>query len=675
MNNGSHCSQKVYKFKENIMNKKYSRCLECWNIIPYEQDFCAQEKNGRINLKVRPDVNNFRFAFGRMFYPNNLELLKNRKINNYADLMKSKEDRIENTINLNKVKRVLTKPESDVKNINKDSFVEKDIFIPPSEIQRPKVSLGIKYHMVDKSKSKVYDRWDPVLKKRKDFFEKLADKHLANLLEKGWISEIHERDAKFISHSKWVPKFDEKNRVREDKIRLTVALLDINEWSEKLNVNYPKEDEIKESLQGAKFAQKGDVEDGYWMIEIEEKDRPYTAFYAQGKIFMFNRLPMGHTNACNLFHEIVRKRIASVPGTINYIDDVMAWGPTKEIAQERFKEIKERLHWIGMELEKTKSNEEALPRIEFLRMIWDLTGDKVQIFINEAKREKVLSRLRQYSVEEVGDRIEAGLANSIFGDIQYLLRGRQPIKELQDMKREIGPNVKKGNSVKIKNPITLDLINKVDDRLFGGASYKMNNPKTRSTFMHTDASEWGIGILIRTGILIRQYYYFQLKHKVNYTRIIENEAYAALLGLKILAAMGRRNAEINVDNPTTEVVLRGKNPKTKVVDVSKLREEVSRVGITWTTRLQNKDNEEWEMQVADKLSRNKKEEALELLKEKVESLIEQGEVKRYRVVQGMWRLQGELGNEVIISNFTRENDDNGEVSPEKFPARYLAPRI
>ena len=585
------------------------------------------------------------------------------------EIKKKDVDKSKDGLSIIKYEKVLTDPnKSDVKTINKDPPLgENYSFIPPLSVSRKKVRLGIKYHLVDKTKSKVFDRWDPALRKRKNFFEPLADKFLGELVKKGWIREISEKEAKFISHSKWVPKFDDKNQIREDKIRLTVALLDINEWSEKRNVNYPKEDTIKESLQyeGAKWAQKGDVEDGYWKIEIVEEDQPYTAFYAQGKIYMFTRLPMGHTNACNIFHEIVRYELEDIPGTINYIDDVMAWGPTKRIAEERFKEIEKRLHWIGMDLENTKSDNEAKQRLEFLRWVWDLTEERVRIFINEAKRQKILSRIKKYTIEVKGEKIEAGLANSIYGDIQYLLRGRQPIKELQDMKREMGGSVKKDCSVKIKNPFNLALVEKIDERLFGEARYRMNDPKNRSRFLHTDASEWGVGILVRTGILNRTYYWFQLKNKVKYTKIIENEAFAALLGLKIMAALGgkgKKNFEINVDNPTARTVLEGKNPKVKVVDVSKLREEVSRVGITWTTRLQNKSNEEWEMKVADLLSRNEKDKALRFLEEKAMELVEGGEIKRFKIQKGLWTRASLLGNEVFSGKSDEENAEDGDSS-------------
>lgn len=48
-------------------------------------------------------------------------------------------------------------------------------------------------------------------------------------------------------------KFNEKNEVCEDKIWFIVVFLKINEWSEKLNVNYFKEDEIKEFFEGFKY--------------------------------------------------------------------------------------------------------------------------------------------------------------------------------------------------------------------------------------------------------------------------------------------------------------------------------------------------------------------------------------------------------------------------------------
>jgi hypothetical protein len=314
-----------------------------------------------------------------------------------------------------------------------------------------------------------------------------------------------------------------------------------------------------------------------------------------------------------------------------------------------------------MDLEETKSDEDVKQKLEFLRWVWDLR-DGVKVYINEAKHEKVISHLRKYSVEAYGNEIEAGKLNSVIGEVIYLLRGRQSLFETQEIKSILGTKVKKDCSIKVKNPITLELIDKIDDRFFGGASYRMNNPKTRNTWMWTDASTEGVGGLIKIAPLRRKWIYFEYPHKVDYTKIIENESLAALIGLKILCQLKRRNVEINVDNPTTRAVLLGKNPKVKVVNVDELRKEVSKVGITWTTNLQDKSNEELEMKVADLLSRRRREEALKLLRDREESLLEIGEIKSFKIERGMWSIKTLLENEISGEKFRLEDFGDGESS-------------
>ena len=59
----------------------------------------------------------------------------------------------------------------------------------------------------------------------------------------------------------------------------------------------PRIDETIDYLYGSKFFSTLDLISGYWQIEIDEQDKPKTAFSTEDGHYQFNRMPFGLTNA------------------------------------------------------------------------------------------------------------------------------------------------------------------------------------------------------------------------------------------------------------------------------------------------------------------------------------------------------------------------------------------
>jgi hypothetical protein len=503
-----------------------------------------------------------------------------------------------------------------------------------TKANRIKVGLGIHHQGVMKHQSQLKEKWDPKLRDElgeiSDHTKELGRKLLKEWQSKGWIQKVSLEQAALVTAGKWIAKIDEKGLVRDDKIRLTAAFLYLNAKSENWSVNYPKEDELLELMKGYTWGAKMDISDGYWQMELKEEDQPYTCFYALGEVYMYRRLPQGHANSCYLFHEGIRAMIEDLEWAVNYIDDIVILGNSKKDVTQKISLIKKRLAEKGMEVESSKTSEPQQGAIEFLRWEWQL-GTNPSVGNAEWRVSKSMKLM-----EDLPARVEVGKIGSILGTLNYALRGKGPILELQELRSRIG-NPKHEQSEKIANPFTRVLQDKILAKLNLRVEWGMNAPKSRSTWVWADASNWGLGVVILTGVKRRQWYYWHCKRPVEHTRIIENEAMAAMAALRMLAEMGRANAEIFVDNPTTWKVLMGKMPKTKVVDIGGLREEVKRSHLTWKVTLVNKSNEPEEMKIADQLSRGAIGEAIEQLKGSQEEWkARNGAFHTYTISKGLW---------------------------------------
>ncbi|UYV79893.1 hypothetical protein LAZ67_18000997, partial [Cordylochernes scorpioides] len=97
-------------------------------------------------------------------------------------------------------------------------------------------------------------------------------------------------------------------------------------------------DDVLDSLTGAKFFSSMDVRTGYWQIEIDEEDREKTAFITPDGLYEFRVMPFGLCNAPATFERMMDKLLAGLKWTIClcYLDDIIVYATS-------FKEHIERL--------------------------------------------------------------------------------------------------------------------------------------------------------------------------------------------------------------------------------------------------------------------------------------------------------------------------------------------
>lgn len=130
----------------------------------------------------------------------------------------------------------------------------------------------------------------------------------------------------------------------------------VNEATQKDAYPLPKIEECLDTLSGSKLFSTLDLLSGYHQFEVNEKDRPRTAFITKYGLFEYTRMPFGLCNAPSTFQrgmELVLRRLQWVTLLI-YLDDVIITGKTFKEHLNNLGEVLSRFRKFGLKLKPTK---------------------------------------------------------------------------------------------------------------------------------------------------------------------------------------------------------------------------------------------------------------------------------------------------------------------------------
>ena len=70
--------------------------------------------------------------------------------------------------------------------------------------------------------------------------------------------------------------------------------------------------------------------DRYWGISLDENSKNMTRFTTRTKQYVWNVLPQGYINACNIFQNNVNNALGNMlwNGAMPYVDDVIIYSKT-----------------------------------------------------------------------------------------------------------------------------------------------------------------------------------------------------------------------------------------------------------------------------------------------------------------------------------------------------------
>ena len=91
-------------------------------------------------------------------------------------------------------------------------------------------------------------------------------------------------------------------------------------------------DELYERVRGAKYFNKIDLKNGYYLIRIKDRDEWKTAFHCRYGLFEYTVMPFGLSNAPATFQGMIKHifRDTLDEGMSAFMYDIIIWSETLE---------------------------------------------------------------------------------------------------------------------------------------------------------------------------------------------------------------------------------------------------------------------------------------------------------------------------------------------------------
>ena len=166
-------------------------------------------------------------------------------------------------------------------------------------------------------------------------------------------------------------------RKKNGDVRFCVDYRQVNAVTRKDSYPLPNIQETFDTLAGAKYFSSLDFASGYWQVEVDPKDRPKTAFATREGLFQFKTMPFGLCNAPATFERLMETVLRGYlwQRCMCYLDDVIIYGTSFEIAHDNLRAVLERIRQSGLKLQPKKCD---LFRKELLYLGFIISGEGVK---------------------------------------------------------------------------------------------------------------------------------------------------------------------------------------------------------------------------------------------------------------------------------------------------------
>ncbi|XP_067351030.1 uncharacterized protein [Channa argus] len=312
-------------------------------------------------------------------------------------------------------------------------------------------------------------------------------RHLQTLLDAGI---IRESESPFSSPIVIVRK-------KNGDVRLCVDYRRLNMQTIKDAYALPNLEESFSAMNGSQWFSVMDLKSGYYQIEMEESDKPKTAFVCPLGFWEWNRMPQGITNAPSTFQRLMEKCMGDMHlrEVLVFIDDLIVFSKTLEEHEVRLTNVLDRLRDNGLKLSPEKCRF-AQTSVRYLGHIVSRNG----VETDPQKIEALKTWPRPQTLKEL---------KSFLGFSGYYRRFVQDyskiVKPLTKLTAGYPPN-RKGARVNKTDmyynpkdpfgerwtPVCQESFEKIIEKLTSSPVLGFANPKL-PYILHTDASTTGLG--------------------------------------------------------------------------------------------------------------------------------------------------------------------------------------
>jgi len=210
---------------------------------------------------------------------------------------------------------------------------------------------------------------------------------------------------------------------KSGEIRLCVNMRRVNEAIMRERYPLPVLEDILDTVRGNNWFSTVDIKSAYHQIELDEESRKITTFVTSSGLYRYKRLMFGINCAPEIYQRIIRSILRDCEGTINFIDDIIICGKTREQHDKRLEKVFETLREKGITLNKSKC---VFRKKEITFMGFRISGNGYQPL--ESKVEAVEKFRTPRTAEEI--RSFLGLVNFCAAFISNLATVSEPLRRL-----------------------------------------------------------------------------------------------------------------------------------------------------------------------------------------------------------------------------------------------------
>ena len=130
-------------------------------------------------------------------------------------------------------------------------------------------------------------------------------------------------------------------RKKDGTTRFCVDYRKLNSATVKDSYPLPHIDDSIDALSGSCWFSTLDLASDYWQVEVEERDRPKTAFTTGSGLYQFTVMPFGLCNAPSTFERLMERVLSGLPWEVCllYLDDIIVHAKTLKAELERLRSV------------------------------------------------------------------------------------------------------------------------------------------------------------------------------------------------------------------------------------------------------------------------------------------------------------------------------------------------
>ncbi|XP_045451661.1 uncharacterized protein K02A2.6-like [Melitaea cinxia] len=160
---------------------------------------------------------------------------------------------------------------------------------------------------------------------------------------------------------------------KNNGIRICLDPRELNKAVQRSHFQLPTVSELASRLHGARFFSVLDATAGFWTVALDDESADLCTFSTPFGRYQFLRLPFGINCASEVFHGKLKQFLEDLDGVENYIDDIIVWGETKEIHDNRLKALLDRARQINLKFNKDKCRF-FVEEVKYLGHVFNVNG-------------------------------------------------------------------------------------------------------------------------------------------------------------------------------------------------------------------------------------------------------------------------------------------------------------